>query len=77
MKFFRKYVGLLHHTKQEGVCIPQGLFEGGGVDAQELVKLVFLAQREKQARKRMESHLQVYKYRNCNVSCNTTERLIR
>jgi len=30
MKFNRKYVGPIHHTKQEGVCILQGLFDGGG-----------------------------------------------
>jgi len=28
MKFNRKYVGPIHHTKQEGVCVLHGVFEG-------------------------------------------------
>jgi len=51
MKFKRKYVGPIHHTRQDGVSVLQGLFEWGcRVDAQEQVRLVFLAQGEKRAR---------------------------
>ena len=50
MKFNIKYVGPIYTTpniRESASC--RVFFGGGGVDAQEQVRLVFLAQREKRA----------------------------
>jgi len=51
IKFNRKYVGPIHHTKQEEVCVLQGLLGGGRGEGGRpwimQVRLVFLAQQEK------------------------------